>query len=152
MDTTIEKAINELLNTELWSSNLYLSLQFYFEDEQLPIIASWLNLQNRKTMSRIRKINELLIQEKGTVHLQELVFPANQWESPMVAFDILLKHEQYICRQIQDFLTLAQNSGYPNLEALALNLYRSEMHISDFFFELLQIVTKEWKRRLPFEE
>ncbi len=29
----IENAMNELINTEIWSTGLYLSLQVYFEDE-----------------------------------------------------------------------------------------------------------------------
>ena len=30
--------MNELINTEIWSTGLYLSLQVYFEDERLPIL------------------------------------------------------------------------------------------------------------------
>lgn len=43
MDKRIENAMNELINTEIWSTGLYLSLQVYFEDERLPILSSWLN-------------------------------------------------------------------------------------------------------------
>lgn len=31
MDKRIEYAMNTLINTEIWSTNLYLSLQVYFE-------------------------------------------------------------------------------------------------------------------------
>lgn len=31
--------MNELINTEIWSTGLYLSLQVYFEDERLPILS-----------------------------------------------------------------------------------------------------------------
>ena len=34
MDKRIENAMNELINTEIWSTGLYLSLQVYFEIEQ----------------------------------------------------------------------------------------------------------------------
>ena len=36
MDKRIENAMNELINTEIWSTGLYLSLQVYFEDETVP--------------------------------------------------------------------------------------------------------------------
>ena len=39
MDKRIENAMNELINTEIWSTGLYLSLQVYFEDERLPILS-----------------------------------------------------------------------------------------------------------------
>ena len=45
IDKRIESTMNELINAEIWSTNLYLSLQVYFESEQLPILSSWLNTQ-----------------------------------------------------------------------------------------------------------
>ena len=53
MDKRIEYAVNELINAELWSANLYLSLQVYFEEQQLAELASWVNLQSQDNMSRI---------------------------------------------------------------------------------------------------
>ena len=38
IDKRIESTMNELINAEIWSTNLYLSLQVYFESEQLPIL------------------------------------------------------------------------------------------------------------------
>ncbi len=43
--------MNELINTEIWSTGLYLSLQVYFEDERLPILSSWLNSQAQDNMN-----------------------------------------------------------------------------------------------------
>ena len=40
IDKRIESTMNELINAEIWSTNLYLSLQVYFESEQLPILSS----------------------------------------------------------------------------------------------------------------
>lgn len=53
MDKRIENAMNELINTEIWSTGLYLSLQVYFEDERLPILSSWLNSQAQDNMNKV---------------------------------------------------------------------------------------------------
>lgn len=50
--------MNELINAELWSANLYLSLQVYFEEQQLAELASWVNLQPQDNMSRICRMIE----------------------------------------------------------------------------------------------
>ena len=52
MDKRIEYAMNTLINTEIWSTNLYLSLQVYFEGQQLPILASWLSAQAQDTIMK----------------------------------------------------------------------------------------------------
>ena len=46
--------MNELINTEIWSTGLYLSLQVYFEDERLPILSSWLNSQAQDNMNKLK--------------------------------------------------------------------------------------------------
>ena len=53
IDKRIESTMNELINAEIWSTNLYLSLQVYFESEQLPILSSWLNTQAQDNMNKV---------------------------------------------------------------------------------------------------
>ena len=57
MDKRIENAMNELINTEIWSTGLYLSLQVYFEDERLPILSSWLNSQAQDNMNKVYQVH-----------------------------------------------------------------------------------------------
>jgi ferritin len=45
MDKKIEEVVNEQLNTELWSCNLYIAFQVYFEKQELPVLALWLKNQ-----------------------------------------------------------------------------------------------------------
>ena len=56
IDKRIESTMNELINAEIWSTNLYLSLQVYFESEQLPILSSWLNTQAQDKCVAINEI------------------------------------------------------------------------------------------------
>ncbi len=43
----LQNAINEQITAEMWSSNLYLSMSFYFEKEGFSGFAHWMKKQSR---------------------------------------------------------------------------------------------------------
>lgn len=151
MDKITEEVVNAQLHAEIWSSSLYIVFQLYFFEQKLPILASWLDVQIRKKAVRIRKISEFLLLGKANVVIREQVCRAEEWQSPMMALNALFAHEQYFHQQVADFLRWVRNTDNPSLQELALNLYTDEVHLSDFILELLRILTKEWRRRLPFD-
>ena len=57
MDKRIEEVVNEQLNTEIWSSGLYMAFQVYFQEQEMPILSSWLDMQVHKKGERIRKMS-----------------------------------------------------------------------------------------------
>ena len=63
IDKRIESTMNELINAEIWSTNLYLSLQVYFESEQLPILSSWLNTQAQDNMNKVYQMMSWIYQD-----------------------------------------------------------------------------------------
>ena len=71
MDKRIEYAMNTLINTEIWSTNLYLSLQVYFEGQQLPILASWLSAQAQDNMGKVYQMMNRIYHE-GAVHKTDI--------------------------------------------------------------------------------
>ena len=70
MDKRIEYAMNTLINTEIWSTNLYLSLQVYFEGQQLPILASWLSAQAQDNMGKVYQMMNRIYHEGGAVTIR----------------------------------------------------------------------------------
>lgn len=151
MDKKIETVVNAQLNTELWSANMYIALQVYFEKQDLPVLALWLKTQSRKKAERMQKLAAFLLREGASVDIQSLVFSTEQWQSPVVALDRLFEHEQYFHKQVNDFMAFVRNTEYPVLQSLVLDLYVDEVHVSDFLVELLRMLVKEWKRQLPLE-
>ena len=43
----LQKAINEQITAEMWSSNLYLAMSFYFEKEGFSGFAHWMKKQSQ---------------------------------------------------------------------------------------------------------
>lgn len=153
MDKLTETAINELLNTEIWSSNLYLALQLYFKQQDMPILASWLNTQmRRQKMKRIFALSEFLMCHDGMVSLQSLEFEAPQWENPTEALNTLLEHERYMAAQIRAFLKLVRvQIEDSDFRQQVQDLYGEESSMSNLFFELARLLSREWQRRLPYD-
>ena len=72
IDKRIESTMNELINAEIWSTNLYLSLQVYFESEQLPILSSWLNTQAQDNMNKVYQMMSWIYHNGGCVAINEI--------------------------------------------------------------------------------
>lgn len=151
MDKKIEEVVNEQLNTELWSCNLYIAFQVYFEKQELPVLALWLKNQRQKKADRIQKLTAYLLGEDAFVSIRGFEYKADKWQSPVVALNSLFEHEQYFHKQVNDFMDFARYMGDDALQALVLDLYTDEVHVSDFLVELLRMLVKEWRRQLPLE-
>lgn len=122
--------MNELINTEIWSTGLYLSLQVYFEDERLPILSSWLNSQAQDNMNKVYQMMNRICHDGGCVAINEMKRDTHEWTTPLNALNELLEHEQYI-----SFIS---------------GLYADRIYVSTVFMELLRILAKENERRLPY--
>lgn len=142
----VESAFNKLLNAELWSSGLHLVLQTYLENADMPVLASWMNLQSRKKCEYFHKLSELLLREGGNMVIQSSGFDTPNWQTPLEALNALLEHERYMMRIVGTFRKLPD----PLCEK-ALLLYKDEMSMGKVFLELIRLLARESKRRLPFD-
>lgn len=136
MDKRIEYAMNTLINTEIWSTNLYLSLQVYFEGQQLPILASWLSAQAQDNMGKVYQMMNRIYHEGGAVTIHEIRRDIRQWPTPLAALNTLLEHEQYI-------------NTDSSIHSFIKGLYTKRIYVSTAFMELLRILAMEYERRLP---
>ncbi|WP_075555565.1 ferritin-like domain-containing protein [Parabacteroides timonensis] len=148
MDKQIENAMNRLINAEIWSTNLYLSLQVYFEEQQLPVLASWLNAQAQENMNKAYQLMNRIYHDGSAVTIHEIKRESQQWLTPLAALNTLLEHEQHIFWQISDFHVLCQLVA-PSIYPFVKDLYTKRIYVSSAFIELLRILSVEYKRRLP---
>lgn len=150
MDKRIEYAMNTLINTEIWSTNLYLSLQVYFEGQQLLILASWLSAQAQDNMGKVYQMMNRIYHEGGAVTIHEIRRDIRQWPTPLAALNTLLEHEQYISRQISELHVLCQNTD-SSIHSFIKGLYTKRIYVSTAFMELLRILAMEYERNLLAE-
>ena len=141
--------MNELINTEIWSTGLYLSLQVYFEDERLPILSSWLNSQAQDNMNKVYQMMNRICHDGGCVAINEMKRDTHEWTTPLNVLNELLEHEQYISRQVNTFLILCWNVSM-SFHSFISGLYADRIYVSMAFMELLRILAKENERKLPY--
>jgi len=103
----MEKALNAQINEELYSSYLYLAMAAWFESENLPGCAAWMQAQAREENGHAMKLFKFIYERRGRVLLKAIKEPAKEWKSPLAAFEAAFKHEQHITGCISDLMNLA---------------------------------------------
>jgi ferritin len=107
LSKAIQKALNEQLNAELYSSCLYLSMSAYFEAANLPGFAHWMRVQAREEEGHGMKFYEHIVDRLGRVKLQAVECPPAEWDSPLAAFEAAFEHERLVTGRIDDLVKLA---------------------------------------------
>ena len=104
---SIEKALNEQINAELYSSYLYLSMVSYFESVNLSGFATWMRAQTQEEIMHAMKMYDFVNERGGRVILQAIDAPPSEWDSPLAAFEAAYAHEQLVTGRINDLVNLA---------------------------------------------
>ena len=103
----MQDAINDQIQAEFESAYLYLALSARMEQLHLKGFARWLRLQWQEETQHGLKLYDYLLQRDGTVELKALPMPVYTAETPLEIFALVLKHEQYVTRRINDLYSLA---------------------------------------------
>ncbi|ARM30413.1 ferritin [Prosthecochloris sp. HL-130-GSB] len=100
LSKTLQKALNEQIQKEFYSSYLYLSMAAYAESKNLPGFAHWLKMQQQEEHGHAMKFYKYVNERGGRVELLALEQPPADFASPTAMFEEVLKHEQYITSSI----------------------------------------------------
>jgi ferritin len=103
----MEKAINQQINAELYSSYLYLSMATYFESISLDGFSNWMRQQAQEELFHGMKMFDFVCERGGRVTLKAIDEPPSSWKSPLDAFENVLSHEQKVTGLINDLVNLA---------------------------------------------
>ena len=68
----LQKAINEQITAEMWSSNLYLAMSFYFEKEGFSGFAHWMKKQSQEEMAHAYAMADYIIKRGGTAKVDKI--------------------------------------------------------------------------------
>ncbi len=105
----MEKALNEQVNAELYSSYFYLSMSSYFESISLPGCASWMKAQAQEELFHGIKMYDYINERGGRAIMAAIDQPPSEWNSPLHVFEEILAHEQKVTGLINDLANLAQD-------------------------------------------
>ena len=87
LDERMEKALNDQVNAELYSSYLYLSMSAYYESQDLAGFAAWMKVQAQEELYHGMKIYDYINERGGRAVLAPIEGPKTEWASPSAPFD-----------------------------------------------------------------
>lgn len=103
----MEKALNDQINAEFYSSYFYLNMANYCDSIDLPGFANWLRLQTQEEYEHAMKILDFVLDRDGNVELGQLDKPKGGFKSILDVFEKVLAHEQLVTRLIHDLYAMA---------------------------------------------
>lgn len=107
----IEKALNEQINKELYSSYLYLSMAAYCEHRGLAGFANWFMVQYREENDHAMKIYNYINERGGRVRLEKIDRPDVEFKSPLDLFQKTLEHEKFVTDSINQLVKIAEEEN-----------------------------------------
>ena len=103
----MENALNQQVNAELWSAYLYLSMSCDMDNKGYKGFASWFALQAKEEFEHATRFMKYLGARGGKVSLLQIDPVAQEWASPIDAFNETLQHEKVITDSIHKLMDMA---------------------------------------------
>ena len=88
----LEKEINDQINYEFWSAQLYLSMSAHFADQGLPGFAHWMYVQYQEETTHAIKFFNYVIERGGKVLIQPIQEVSTTWDSILSVLKETLEH------------------------------------------------------------
>ena len=108
LNATLESALNDQMNAELYSVHLYLSMAAHFESENLRGFANWMRIQHQEETSHALRIFDYINDRNGRAVVQSIDQPPTEFESVLGVMEMTLEHERHVTAMIEDLYREAQ--------------------------------------------
>ena len=104
---SMQDAINDQINKELYSSYLYLSMAAYLEDRNLSGFAHWMRVQETEEREHAMKLYDFIVERGGRVMLKAIEAPKTEWKSTLELAEEVAAHEAVVTASIHALYELA---------------------------------------------
>lgn len=103
----MENMLNEQINKELFSANLYLSICSYFQDQDLDGFANFFRIQSKEELFHASKQFDYVHDVGGKVTIKAVDAPETEFNSTIHAFEVTLAHERKVTASINELVKQA---------------------------------------------
>ena len=107
LSKTMEKALNEQINKEMFSSYLYLAMSAYLSTQYLEGFAKFFKVQSQEEMGHAMKLFGYINERGGQVVLDKIDKPQTNYKDIEEIFAQTLEHEKFITKSIHALVELA---------------------------------------------
>jgi len=107
----IEKAFNEQLNAEVYSSYLYLAMSAHFAGQSLNGFAHWMKLQADEEYAHGMRFFDFILDRGGKPTLKAIEAPPADFGTPLEVFTTVLEHERKVTALIHGLVDVTAKEG-----------------------------------------
>lgn len=128
------KLLNDQINLEFYSSNIYLQMSSWCENNGLPGSAKFLRLHANEELMHMNKIFDYVNESGGMALVGEIKAPASDYPSVKALFEEIYKHECFVTEQINKIV----GAAFEAKDFFTFNFlqwYVSEQHEEEALFK-----------------
>ena len=103
----MQELMNNQIQAEFYSAQLYLAMSVYSESENFKGIARWLKVQYAEETSHGMKFLEQVVERGGEVELKAIDAPPVKYGSMLKLFEEVLAHEKKVTAMINNLYEAA---------------------------------------------
>ena len=107
----LQDAINDQISFEIYSALTYKAMQAYFEAEDLPGFANWMDVQYQEELFHANRFFTYVCDAGGRAVMLPIAGARNDYASPLEAFRETLVHEQEVTARIGKIMDLAREEN-----------------------------------------
>lgn len=109
LSKTIEKALNDQMNFEIYSAHIYLAMAGYASELGLEGFHNWFMVQYEEELFHAKKFMSYISERGGRALVTGFADPRNDYDSLLNAFEVTLGHEQEVTSRIYSLMDLAKD-------------------------------------------
>jgi len=121
----MQDALNEQINLEQYSAQLYLAMSAHCERRSFRGFAHWLRVQSGEETAHALKLVDFLVDRAGTLQLKPVAAPPRKLGGIIQIFEQTLAHEQGISTRINALFAQARQEK-DHASEIALQWYVTE--------------------------
>ena len=91
----------------MWSSNLYLSMSFYFACEGFDGFAHWMKKQSQEELEHAYTMADYVTKRGGKAKVDKIDVVPQGWGSPLEVFQHVYEHECKVSKMIDNLVSIA---------------------------------------------
>lgn len=103
----MQDAFNAQINCELYSSNLYQEMAFWFRKEGWKGFAKWMTEHSVEEKNHALRMAEFVLNRGGEAHVGAVEAPANNFTDPKQVFELTMEHEKKVTELINKLADVA---------------------------------------------
>jgi len=103
----LQKAVNDQIAAELWSSNLYLQMSYFLKSQGWDGFAHWLRVHAEEEREHATRMADYMTDRGGTVKLQMINVVPEGWGTVAEVFEHSLEQEKMVSKMIDRIVLLA---------------------------------------------